>query len=106
MNSTYLSEQNVWRIQIDNDLDLYNIPELEKLMNDCIAQKKIDFLLDCTNMSFIDSTGLGVLASFMKNVKEYDGKIKIIGLKAHIKKIFVITGLHTIFDIEGIDDEG
>jgi len=101
----YLEDKGVWYINIDNDLDLYTVPELRKNVAECIVQKEIDFILDCSQMGFIDSTGLGELASLMKNVKKYSGSITIKGLKPHIKKVFFITGLNTIFNIDGETDE-
>ncbi len=105
METKYLADKDVWFVTIDNDLDLYSVPELRKVISECISQKEADFVLDCSEMGFIDSTGLGELASLMKNVKKYYGTITIKGLKKHIKKVFMITGLSTIFNIEGEDDE-
>ncbi len=105
MDSKYIEEINAWLITIDTDLDLYNIPDLRKIFKECIKSKKANFILDCTNMNFIDSTGLGELASTMKTVNEYGGTITIRGLRSHICRIFKLTGLTTILDIEGEYDE-
>ncbi len=105
MHGEYIKNNNTWQIIIDKDLDSYNIPELHKTIMKCIKEKKIDIVLECSRMSFIDSTGLGALANLMKIVKEYKGTITIRGLKKHIKKIFKLTGLNTIFNIEGDEDE-
>ena len=105
METTYLDDKGVWLVEIDGDLDLYSVPELRKVVNDCVSERKSDFLFDCSQMSFIDSTGLGELASLMKNVKSYEGTITIKGIKPHIKKVFLITGLNTIFNIDGEANE-
>ncbi len=105
MEAKYLQEQDVWFVTIDKDLDLYTVPELRKKVAKCIQEKEIDFVFDCSQMDFIDSTGLGELASLMKNVKKYYGTITINGLKSHIKKVFFITGLNTIFNITGDANE-
>ena len=104
MEIKYLDEKDTWIIKINNDLDLYTVPELRKAVTECIAQKETDFVLDCSEMGFIDSTGLGELAGLMKSVKKYYGTISITGLKPHIKKVFLITGLNTIFNIDGEDN--
>ncbi len=105
MKRKYQADSNTWFVDVDNDLDLYNVPELRQLFMNCIEEKEADFLLDCTQMNFIDSTGLGELASIMKSVREYNGTITIRGLKKHIMKIFTLTGLNTIFNIEGDENE-
>lgn len=105
MDSKYLAKSNEWLIVVDRDLDLYNVPALRKLFMDCIEEKEANFVLDCSQMNFIDSTGLGELASLMKTIRGYKGTITIHGLKNHINKIFTLTGLNTIFNIEGDEDE-
>ena len=105
MYSKYLKENDTWLIIVDKDLDLYNVPALRKILMECIEKKKTNFILDCSQMNFIDSTGLGELASTMKKVKSYNGTITIRGLKSHINKIFALTGLKTVFIIEGDEYE-
>ena len=61
--------------------------------------KKI--IVNCENLSYIDSTGLGAFISIYKHIKEKGEKLVITGLKPHIKKIFLITDLDKVFEIEG-----
>jgi len=56
--------------------------------------------LDCTGLSYIDSTGLGILVGALKKTKQTDHTIIIKGLKENIKKLFYITGLDKIFVME------
>ena len=89
METKYLNEEDIWFVKIDNDLDLYTVPELRKVVTECIKEKETDFILECSQMGFIDSTGLGELASLMKTVKKirwhnHDKRIK----RAYQKSIF------------------
>ncbi len=85
------------KIILSGDIDLYNVNTLKDQLSACTAK---DILIDATDLQYIDSTGLGVLVSSLKKVQENDGKIKIVGLKKHIYKIFALTSLDKIFDIE------
>lgn len=89
-----------WHISLDGEIDIYNAPKLKEKLHKLIEQHSGDFILDCENLKYIDSTGLGVLISALRKVKEYDGKISIVKLKPYIHKIFIITGLDKIFTIE------
>jgi len=100
MIKRYDDEKDLWTIEVTVDIDMYSVPDFKELIYDCIAKHKADFLIDCAGMDYIDSTGLGVLVSCFFKVKEYGRNIKIIGLKPHIMKIFEITGLQNIFDLE------
>jgi anti-sigma B factor antagonist len=56
--------------------------------------------LNLTDVTYIDSTGLGVFVGFYKTLKANDGYVKIIGVNDRIKRLFEITGLDEIIDIE------
>jgi len=82
---------------LSGDIDLYNVNQLKDKLAACKAK---NIIIDATDLQYIDSTGLGVLVSSLKKVQEDDGCIKIIGLKKHIYKIFALTSLDKIFEIE------
>jgi len=95
------SEQNnTWHISLSGEIDIYNAPELKDNMLKLIEENKGDILIDCADLKYIDSTGLGVLISALRRVKEYNGKITIKNLKPYIYRIFAITGLDKVFTIE------
>ena len=73
--------------------------EFKEKVNSVQGVKKI--IVNCENLSYIDSTGLGAFISIYKHIKEKGEKLVITGLKPHIKKIFLITDLDKVFEIEG-----
>jgi anti-sigma B factor antagonist len=50
-------------------------------------------------VTFIDSTGLGVLISLMRNLREQNRQLRIVGLNAEVRSIFEITRLFRVFDL-------
>ncbi len=96
----YDLDTKTWHISLNGEVDIYNAPELKEKLHKLVEQHTGDFILNCQNLTYIDSTGLGVLISALRRVKEYDGEIAITNLKPYIHKIFVITGLDKIFTIE------
>jgi anti-anti-sigma factor len=47
-------------------------------------------------VSFVDSSGLGVLVGTYKRLREDgNGSIKIVGAQASVRKVFEITGLES-----------
>ncbi|MBQ9942711.1 MAG: STAS domain-containing protein [Christensenellaceae bacterium] len=92
-----MDEAQVWQVALKGDIDLYNAPELKEAL---LNIKGADIRLNCEQLEYIDSTGLGVLVSAMKAAKEEGHTITVAGLKPHIKRIFTLTNLHTIFVME------
>lgn len=87
-------------VSLDGDLDLNSVNGFRNTMNEAIDQNKADVSIDCGQLRYIDSTGLGVLVSILKKVKEYGGTMRILKLKPYLFKIFDVTGLTNVFEIE------
>ena len=86
---------------LGGDLDATSSKELKRTLEPAIdAGKPTSVVVDCAGLNYIDSTGLGVLVSAMKKVREHSGSIRIINLKPYLQKIFRVTGLTGIFEIE------
>ena len=86
-------------VDLQGDLDINSNKEFKEKVNSVQGIKNIT--VNCENLSYIDSTGLGAFVSIYKNIKEKGEKLVITGLKPHIKKIFLITDLDKVFEIEG-----
>jgi anti-sigma B factor antagonist len=57
-------------------------------------------VIDCAEMDFIDSSGLGVLVGALKRLREKDGELVLRNLNPSARKVFEITGLTKLFTIE------
>ena len=56
-------------------------------------------------MSFMDSSGLSVLVTGFKGIREVGGEMAVVCANASISKIFSITGLDRVFSIHPSLDE-
>jgi anti-sigma B factor antagonist len=100
LDANYDESLNRWDVHLYGEVDIYNAESLKSELHAMIDEKKADIVLDCASLKYIDSTGLGVLVSALKKVKEANKQISIINLKPFIAKIFTLTGLDKIFLIE------
>lgn len=99
LDSNYDEIRDKWEVNLYGEVDIYNAENLKRELQALIEEKRADIILDCTNLKYIDSTGLGVLVSTLKKVREADKHISIIKLKPYIEKIFTLTGLNKVFEI-------
>lgn len=93
-------EMGVWIINPVGEIDIYTSPKFKEMLNEIIEDKKSDLIIDGENLDYIDSTGLGVLISALKKLKEDEYKIILKNIKPNIKKLFDITGLDKVFVIK------
>lgn len=102
-NINYFFDENdkKWIMQLKGDIDIYSSPQFKEAINAAFKEKNADFSLDCSELNYMDSTGLGVLIGALKKMKEHEKNIYIKNLKPNVKKLFNITGLDKIFILEG-----
>lgn len=94
---TYDDGKKLTTVRITGDVDMYNVGALKEKLSEV---KEGDVRLECGGMTYIDSTGIGVIASELSGAAKAGSSVTIAGLKPHIRKIFVLTSLDTIFDLE------
>ena len=65
------------------------------------GDKKI--LLNLSDVTYIDSSGIGELVSGFTTVTNHGGVLKLLGLNKRVKDLLQITKLYTVFEV--FDDE-
>jgi len=80
-------------------LTYQNCEELEAAFNECFNQYKNKIILDCKGISFIDSEGLELLVRIDEKLRRGGGILKILGLNAVCRDIFIATRLINIFHV-------
>lgn len=80
-------------------LDADTVTAFKKVAYDLVSSGATRFIIDCTDLTFIDSMGLGVLISLLRRVRSRDGDVKMAALSDEVKTIFEITRLHRLFDV-------
>ena len=70
----------------------------EKLA-DLIDADHTDVVVDLTGVTFMDSTGLGVLVGALKKVRGYGGRLQLVIDQEKVIKVFRITALTQVFTI-------
>lgn len=87
--------------KVFGEIDAFTAPMLKERLASVQNTPDLQVELDLSEVAYIDSTGLGVFVGFYKALKENGGYVKITGVNARLRRLFEITGLDTILDIEG-----
>jgi anti-sigma B factor antagonist len=87
-------------IELSGDIDLGNAEAFYQVVNETYQSQKGNIEFDCSALDFIDSTTLGTFVKILKAVKSDGYVLRLVGLQAKIKKLFLICSLNTIMEIE------
>ena len=85
-------------ISLEGAVDAHTAPQFESAVQAAIDEQKNRIIVDCTKLTYISSAGLGVFMSFIEEVRDEGGDIKICGLTEKAKQPFEILGFDSLFD--------
>jgi anti-sigma B factor antagonist len=92
-------------LDVAGEVDLSTAPELRSRIEDLLDEGSRRVVVDLADVSFMDSSGLSVLVSGFKSMREAGGEMAVVCPNASIAKIFSITGLDRVFSIHPSLDE-
>lgn len=102
LNIKNMDERNdVYILSIDGTLDTRTVPEFSESLTNYINEGKTKLILDCKDLKFISSAGLGTLVGAIEDIEEKDEKgfIKICNLSEEIFDVFEMMGFSELFEI-------
>ena len=92
-------KRGVVMVGVDGQLIVGNRQELKQKVLDALDVGAKKFVIDFTKTGYIDSSGLGVLVSLSKKIREQGGDLRLAGLNEDLQTLFELTKLDTLFAI-------
>ena len=105
MSFTVKNERGVVTLGVDGQLIVGNRHELKQKVLDALEGGARRFVIDFTQTGYIDSSGLGVLVSLSKKIREQGGELRLAGLNEDLQTLFELTKLDTLFSITRTPEE-
>jgi anti-sigma B factor antagonist len=92
-------------VALTGELNLYNATELKSQIKSAESSETSNLAMDFTDLIYIDSMGLGLLAHLNK---EYGGKesgrFRVMGVRPEVMNVFRITAMETLFSFVDSED--
>jgi anti-sigma B factor antagonist len=85
--------------QIRGEIDLSNADDLARQLEQYAATTTGDLVVDCRDMTFIDSSGLGTLIRAEQQLAEFDRHVVLERLRPHCRRAFELGGVDTFLAI-------
>ncbi len=93
-------------VDVEGQLIVGNRQELKQKVLDELEKGERKFLVDFARTGYIDSSGLGVLVSLSKKIREQGGELRLANLNDDLKTLFELTKLDTLFQIADSRERG
>nr|WP_218958352.1 anti-sigma F factor antagonist [Heyndrickxia oleronia] len=94
-------KQKVLCIRLSGELDHHSAESLRENVNQAIENYQIQHLvLNLEQLTFMDSSGLGVILGRYKQIKQKNGEMVVCAISPAVKRLFEMSGLFKIIRLD------
>ena len=91
-------------LTLDGRLNMVSAPQLKTAITESVEAGRTHLVVDLTAVSFMDSSGLGVLIAGLKRARQVGGDLRITGVTQQVATVLQLTNLdrvlHSYADVE------
>jgi stage II sporulation protein AA (anti-sigma F factor antagonist) len=92
---------DVLLIRLSGELDHHTAEELRVKVTDTLEKERIrHIVLNLEHLTFMDSSGLGVILGRYKQIKNLGGEMIVCSISPTVKRLFDMSGLFKIIRLE------
>ncbi|MDR4950009.1 STAS domain-containing protein [Neobacillus cucumis] len=86
-------------VRLAGEIDAFTASSLREELLPLADGKNTTMIINLKDVSYLDSTGLGVFVGIFKKLKENGGELRLVELSERLRRLFEITGLDKIMNI-------
>lgn len=88
-------------IRLEGELDHHTAEQLRTQVTEKLVDGQVKHIvLNLEQLSFMDSSGLGVILGRYKQIKANDGEMVVCAISSSVKRLFEMSGLFKIIRLE------
>jgi anti-sigma B factor antagonist len=91
--------EDVSVIELKGYLDAHTAPDLENAFQKLLTEKKYNIVVNCRDLSYISSAGLGVFMAYVEDVRNNKGDIKLSNMSPKVYNVFDLLGFPILYEI-------
>jgi stage II sporulation protein AA (anti-sigma F factor antagonist) len=98
-------KDNVLCVRLQGELDHHTSGQLREQVEAALDQHRIKhILLNLKQLTFMDSSGLGVILGRYKRIKNANGEMVVCAISPSMKRLFEMSGMFKIIRLEENED--
>ncbi|MBQ7793799.1 MAG: anti-sigma F factor antagonist [Clostridia bacterium] len=94
------AEKNTLVITADGELDHHTAAKIRKEADNAFSGDTRNIIFDFSKLTFMDSSGLGMIMGRYKKIQKKGGSLVIVSPKPQVKRILEMSGIMSIAKIE------
>ena len=93
INANNNAEDKVWEFKLVGEIDISNAHLFKKQLETALKETKQNITIDLSELTYIDSTGLGVIIGTYGSIHKEGYTVKLLNPRESVKKLLRISGL-------------
>jgi anti-sigma B factor antagonist len=93
------AEKTVFTVE-QTTIDAGNAWEIRPVLLRALYEVEKELVVDLSRVSFIDSTGLGMLVSLLKEARHRQSDVRLVNASREVRRILQVTGLEKLFELQ------
>jgi anti-sigma B factor antagonist len=91
--------EGVHVLDLKGYLDAHTAPKLEEAFTNLLNARQYRIVVNCKDLSYISSAGLGVFMAYIEDVRKQKGDIKLSNMSPKVYNVFDLLGFPLLYEI-------
>ena len=91
--------ENIHVLELKGYLDAHTAPKLEEAFQNLLRDRRYRIVVNCRDLSYISSAGLGVFMAYIEDVRKNNGDIKLTNMSPKVYNVFDLLGFPLLYEI-------
>jgi len=100
-----VQKEGLWVLNVDGYINAHTVQQFEQSLQDLLKEEKYKILLNCKGLSYINSSGLGVLMGSIDEIQEKQGFLWLCDMNETVFHIFDTLGFTHLFPVYQSEEE-
>ncbi|MBO8158691.1 anti-sigma factor antagonist [Thermosyntropha sp.] len=98
--------RNTLVVRVNGELDMVVAEKMHREIDERMEKGEVkNLILNLEKVSFIDSSGLGVIISSYRKIAAVNGRMYMAGARPNVKKILILSGVNKLIPIYDSEQE-
>lgn len=98
--TTIVKKEGKTIVKTDKRIDTFNAQQFEQDIQPVLKGNGVNLEIDCSELTYMASSGLRVIQKIMRAVKQLQGHIKMTNVQPEIYKVLAMTGFTKFITVE------
>jgi anti-anti-sigma factor len=98
---SYVVDDDILVVKLHGKLDVTTTPEFNEEVHKHFEQGKRKIIIDCANLGYVSSFGVGALVNLQGKLRKQGGEVKLAAIQTMVSDVFRIVKLEKLMNIYG-----